>query len=179
MTRIDQDRGPVDVAYHTYVIRAEEADEPPAEAEGIPANGLIAAAPDYISVYTGLHTGDISLTLETWQDEPPLDLDAWEEVVEVSFTSTTGDAKVVDEWTDSPVPIDLNLAFAGPGEYRLRAHARGRDLGRDEDTQSADDGDTLVEHHLLQAWPASPGSELILKATDDVGAEARSMASEE
>ncbi|MCE0446635.1 hypothetical protein LT493_24490 [Streptomyces tricolor] len=43
-----------------------------------------------------------------------------------------------------------DLAAAGPGTYRLRVHARGRDQAVDLAP------DTVTEHYLLQCWPQPP-----------------------
>ncbi|MFE7841031.1 hypothetical protein ACFU53_34735 [Streptomyces sp. NPDC057474] len=46
---------------------------------------------------------------------------------------------------DEDLPV---LSFAGPGDYRLHVHARGRDTAIDLAP------DEVTEWHLIQAWPA-------------------------
>lgn len=173
MARLDQQRGTVHIAYQTYNLHADEVFDPPEDLEEVPANGLATAAPDYLRVTTGVHTGDVLLTVETWSQEPPPQLEPWDDVVELPFHSTTGDARIVDEWTDTPPAIDVNIAFAGPGQYRLRVHARGRDAGYEADVVSADAGDELVEEHLIQIWAAPAAPEMVLKTTDRLGHDIR------
>ncbi|MGW1070965.1 hypothetical protein ACWD4F_41530 [Streptomyces aureus] len=63
-------------------------------------------------------------------------------------------------------PADLpSLASQGPGPYRLRVHALGRDTAVDEST------DDVVESYLIQSWPAVHHDALLVKATDDYGAQ--------
>ncbi|MBO2447120.1 hypothetical protein J4573_08480 [Actinomadura barringtoniae] len=156
-----------DVGDGSYSIRAEDVSELPSPFED--GNGLISTAPDAATVITGLNTGDIWLTVETWDTEPPTELQDWDAVVEVPYTSTTGDAQIFEEWTDNDRPPFPNLATAGPGSYRLRAHARGRDTGRQADL--IEPNEEPVEEHLLQIWPDTERPIAILKMTDQVGAE--------
>ncbi|MEV4342725.1 hypothetical protein [Streptomyces sp. NPDC049590] len=60
-----------------------------------------------------------------------------------------------------------SLVAAGPGSYRLRVHARGRDLAVDLVP------DTITEHYLLQCWPAPPAPPSVLRTTDTYGAQVR------
>ncbi|MGA5703078.1 hypothetical protein [Peterkaempfera bronchialis] len=134
------------------------------------ANGLVAAETDGVSLLTGLDTGPVAVSVAVHPAEPHADDSAWEEVVEVSFTSTTGTA-LVASWEDGETEDLPNLASTGPGTYRLRVHARGRDAGRDQDSLPPDADP--VEHYLLQAWPAPPAPEKALLHSDRVGAEWR------
>jgi hypothetical protein len=56
-----------------------------------------------------------------------------------------------------------DLGTAGPGSYRLRVHALGRDAHYDQAV--ADSG----ERYLLLCWPAPPAPSLIIRATDRCG----------
>jgi hypothetical protein len=47
---------------------------------------------------------------------------------------------------DGELPV---LSFNGPGHYRLRVHARGRDTAVDLSP------DEITEWYLIQAWPAA------------------------
>ncbi|MFI8243407.1 hypothetical protein ACIF83_40240 [Streptomyces sp. NPDC085866] len=62
---------------------------------------------------------------------------------------------------DEELPV---LSFIGPGNYRLRIHARGRDTAID---LAPDD---VTEWYLIQAWPAPPQPEVALRQTDGHGA---------
>jgi hypothetical protein len=135
-------------------------------------NGLIAVTSGVAVVHTGTHTGRIRATADPRQAPPSLDLAAWQEVVEVSFTSTTGQVWLV-EWGGLTRPDLPNLAQAGPGSYRLRVHARGRDqaaalpVGPEEP----------LEEFLLVSWPAPPSPEHAFKHTDQFGQLIRSAGS--
>jgi hypothetical protein len=56
---------------------------------------------------------------------------------------------------------------SGPGEYRLRVHAKGRDIDPDGVAEKP------FETYLLAFWPAAFDVEIIHKATDAVGRERR------
>ncbi|MFF4675182.1 hypothetical protein ACFY1C_36465 [Streptomyces sp. NPDC001279] len=135
------------------------------------SNGLIAVAEDGAGILTGLTVGPVEVTVTTHQSEPPLEGD-WDEVVETSFTSSTGSA-LVTSWEDGGVEDLPDLAAAGPGSYRMRVHARGRDAGRVEDSLGPDDDP--VEMYLLQAWPAPAADEQVIRQTDQVGTEWRQL----
>lgn len=55
-------------------------------------NGLIAVAdePDGATILTGISIGPVDVTVQLTEGPPPLDLDSWEEIVEVSIESTSG-----------------------------------------------------------------------------------------
>ncbi|GGO98754.1 hypothetical protein GCM10012280_63630 [Wenjunlia tyrosinilytica] len=101
---------------------------------------------DRATVYTGVHTADVEVTLSLHRGEPAPDLRHWQEVVEVSLHFTTGELQLramgADLERDFPP-----LSFNGPGDYRIRVRARGRD--------TAVDGapDDIVEWYLILAWP--------------------------
>ncbi|MGV9420016.1 hypothetical protein ACWDO6_21270 [Streptomyces sp. NPDC003674] len=65
---------------------------------------------------------------------------------------------------DEELPV---LAFDGPGDYRLRLHARGRDTATDLAP------DEVTEWYLIQAWPAPPHDARVLRQTDRYGASVR------
>ncbi|MGW1727666.1 hypothetical protein ACWCQK_32720 [Streptomyces sp. NPDC002306] len=70
--------------------------------------------------------------------------------------------------TDDPADLP-SLASRGPGQYRLRVHALGRDTAVDEST------DDNVESYLIQSWPAAHQDALLVKATDAYGAQVRAQ----
>ncbi|MEU0250885.1 hypothetical protein ABZ192_42705 [Streptomyces sp. NPDC006235] len=68
-------------------------------------------------------------------------------------------------------PADLpSLASQGPGSYRLRVHARGRDRAVDQTVV-----DEVVESYLIQSWPAAHQDALLVKATDAYGSQVRAQ----
>ncbi|PKV82910.1 hypothetical protein [Streptomyces sp. TLI_146] len=133
-------------------------------------NGVAVVADDGVCLLSGMDSGDIWLGVEVWEAPPPLDLDSWDDVVETTITSTTGEltpaevnAEPDEEQVDWP-----NLAATGPGTYRLRISVRGRDAGADADYLEEDE--EPVEEHRLQAWPAPAEPDVIHQAGDRIGA---------
>jgi hypothetical protein len=126
-------------------------------------SGLLVLLPGLAAVYCGTNLGPLRITVQVRQTAPPLDLAAWEDVAEASFTAPNGQAMI--EEAGGPAHQELpNLTPAGPGAYRLRLHVRGRDQGWEEDTP-----EEPVEEHLLAIWPAPPAPEVIHKLTSQHG----------
>ncbi|MGJ5826506.1 hypothetical protein [Streptomyces ossamyceticus] len=128
-------------------------------------NGLVAATDGAIEVSTGIHTGNVRVTVELHAPRPEAAAD-WEEVAEISWRSPSGEA-LVAPLMDNPVDLP-SLASQGPGPYRLRVHARRRDAAVDQAAV-----DEVVESYLLQSWPAEHQDALLVRATDTYGAEVR------
>lgn len=130
-------------------------------------NGLASAAPsDGLALRTGTPSGDVWVTLEVCDREPEPDLGSWEHVTEVCLHSTTGDLRLVVEGATDGAPP--RLTGVGPGHYRVRCHARGRDAGLAAPALAEDE--EPVEEHLILLWPIPfPYGEATLKATDAVG----------
>lgn len=63
------------------------------------------------------------------------------------------------------------LTPQGPGTYRVRVHARGRDIAPDGVAYEP------VEDYLLIVWPTEPQPEDVHKQTDRYGAELRAQPS--
>ncbi|MFM9589947.1 hypothetical protein ACKI1J_14500 [Streptomyces scabiei] len=130
-------------------------------------NGLVSAIDGAVEVSTGIHTGNVQVTVElhALRPEPAA---GWEEIAEISWRSPSGEALVAPLMDD---PVDLpSLASQGPGSYRLRVHARGRDTAVDHTLV-----DEVVESYLLQSWPAPHQNALLVQATDAYGAQARAQ----
>lgn len=118
-----------------------------------PTTGLVSTREGEVRVETGLHTASLPLTVEIHDLEPPL-CAGWDDVAEVSVPVPAGVLLV----TDTPVPnVFPNLTPHGPGTYRIRAHANGR--------EASHQGSDTAEHHLLQIWPAPHAPDLLLHLT--------------
>ncbi|MGW8361139.1 hypothetical protein ACWGK1_11300 [Streptomyces wedmorensis] len=121
-------------------------------------NGLAAGGMDHAVAIAGISAGtavisfDLSLSrLDPDESQP------WEDVVEFGYTSTTGTAHLSacmrpDEETDDMEVYEVGLAFAGPSDYRMRLHARGRGINPDG---VQEESEPIAEHYLLQVWPAT------------------------
>lgn len=151
---------PVRVDYSTFDL----ADSGRHTAMGSrPENGLIYSASGHAVICTGIHSGWVNVTV-TARQYPPIDVDtdAWDEVVDHSVESLTGTLHVASVMAP-PAPLP-RLTPHGSGPYRVRVHARGRDL--------APDGAPSEDYPLI-TWPASPGSDDIHKSTDRHGEQLR------
>ncbi|WP_125805547.1 hypothetical protein [Actinoplanes sp. ATCC 53533] len=126
-------------------------------------NGLASVHPGGIVVFTGISSGPVRVTVDA-RDSPPstVDTEAWDDVVEVSVHAPAGRMVVSGVFSDAPeLPV---LTIAGPGDYRIRLHARGRDTAIDLGVPEP------VEDYLMIAWPAPLAPETRLKHTDTYGA---------
>jgi len=132
-------------------------------------NGLCGAlVPHQLSLITGLHTGEVGLTVEWLPEEPPIDL-AWEEVVEVSFEVPRHDLVL------SSFEIYLDVRVPATGEHRARYCAVNMDAGRQLDTTEEDD-EPGPDRYLLQLWPAPIEPERIVRQTSEIAAYWHSVA---
>ncbi|MEV3973517.1 hypothetical protein AB0K68_36215 [Streptomyces sp. NPDC050698] len=132
--------------------------------------GLVSADGGAIEVTTGIHTGEVHVTVEPHsQRSGPAP--GWEEIAEISCHSPSGEL-LVTSFTDDPADLP-SLASDGPGSYRLRVHARGRDRAVDQTTV-----DEVVESCLIQSWPAAHQDALLVQATDAYGAQVRAQQAE-
>lgn len=136
-------------------------------------NGLITAAPEGGAiVHTGIATGDVAVSVELRDEAAPPGVPSWrewEEIAEITVQAPTGQLRVWALMADAPgLPL---LTTHGAGPYRVRVHARGRDIAYDLALI-----DEIVEDYLIQVWPAPPAPELIHKQTDKCGAGLRRSA---
>ena len=130
-------------------------------------NGLISSNGALAIIFTGTEMGPVSVTAD-WRDEPPaLDIAPWDEVVEISMRFVRHPAGVFGAFDDKR---DAELIPAlPPGSYRVRVHARGRDAAYAVRHVRG----SPLEEHLIIAWPAPPGPEVLHKLTDACGVRAR------
>ncbi len=91
-----------------------------------PSNGLAIAEPGVVAVCTGIHTGSIHVEVALHDSPPPTNTAEWDEVVELSVQAPVGEMVAQGIMDDPPEALPA-LTQHGPGIYRLRIHARGRD----------------------------------------------------
>jgi len=120
--------------------------------------GLVGVEPGAALMVTGLHSGTVGFMVSVAVNAPQPELDAYEDVVEISFESRDGTASLVG-WAGE-YSRDLPSLPAGPGTYRLRYHARGMDAAA-----AAGHSDVPIDEYLVQIWPAPPSAEVTLKRT--------------
>ncbi|SDM33638.1 hypothetical protein SAMN05421874_1564 [Nonomuraea maritima] len=102
------------------------------------------------------HGRGIPFTVTVADHDPGADLDGYEEIVEIDFTSTTGEVSLLGwcmDWDDTELRR-LPALPAGPGLYRLRYHVRST-----IEEHLYTDGN----HHYLQIWPAQPSPPVVVK----------------
>ena len=128
-------------------------------------NGLISAHEFLAIIMTGTDFGKVSVSADWRETAPPLDLDSWDEVVEVSMLFDDELGCLSGSYDSDPRFPLLPL-----GRYRIRVHARGRDRAalRTDDVRI-----DPVEEHLIVAWPDSEQPEVVYKSSDNYGAQVR------
>ncbi|SNX88534.1 hypothetical protein SAMN06272735_8987 [Streptomyces sp. TLI_55] len=161
---VEWGNGLVPVEHHQFDISDE--DGPAGDGLDRGHNGLVRVTDGAITVMTGIHTGDVDVTVTLHHTEPAPDRGGWQEIVEISADSASGELMVrgIMDDLDEELPA---LSFNGPGSYRLRIHARGRDTAIDQAP------DEVTEWYLIQAWPAPAHEVTVIRQTDTYGASVR------
>jgi hypothetical protein len=142
---VGRGRGSVPVQYHQFDISDEDGPTGP----DVPRahNGLVSVVDGVIVVMTGIHTGDVDVTVTLHPAEPAPDEGDWQDIVEISAHSASGELMVRGMMDDLVEELPV-LSFDGPGTYLLRVHARGRHTAPDLAP------DQVTEWYLVQVWPA-------------------------
>ncbi|WP_263119765.1 hypothetical protein [Cellulomonas sp. RIT-PI-Y] len=105
-------------------------------------------------ILTGIVSGPVNITVQH-VDRPPVEVaDGWEDVVEVSCRAVADLVVVAGPYADDPAGAALNPP--GAASFRLRAHARHRDMQFDLTTTEPH------EEYLLITWPDSPAPARVL-----------------
>ena len=165
---------PVDVHYgfiHVFSLEDGAEDSPSAtgEFDGDPVDPMVGQAcglagariPHQLSLVTGLHTGDVPLTI-TWDEhEPELD-DAWTDAVEVSV-ELRGTALALETFEEG-----YGATVPQAGWHRARYCASGMDEGKELDTP--DEGEPAPDRYLLQLWPAPQAPEALVREGSEIAA---------
>lgn len=156
--------GRVSVAGHCFALA--ESGSPALEAAAptsFAANGLVETVPGGALIRTGTAAGSAHVRLAILQGPPDeVELDGWDEVVEVSWTATAGSASVFG--AGLAIPALEGETPPWPGAYRLRVHARDRDEGEEYE------GDLRGgEGYLLVVWAAPAAPEVVHRRSDRLG----------
>jgi len=126
-------------------------------------NGLCGATiPDKLYLTTGLHTGDVYLSVDVLNNPPSLD-QSWEEIIEVPFVMNSEEVTLFDWYGQCVCEIPLS-----PGTYRVRYCARGMEQGHEIDTILEDE--EPVDFYNLAFWPAELTPDTVLKQTSEIAA---------
>lgn len=154
------------------------------------SNGLVDPVGGGALIHTGIAEGVAAVAVEARALPPSsVDVDSWEEIVEISLVA--GDVRSTRKpeeealsrfQPDSAIhPMRIGALMAdppslpalnpsGPGTYRIRVHARGRDHNID----GVDFEPT--EEYLVMTWPNPPFAETVHKQTDRYGSGLRRSA---
>jgi hypothetical protein len=121
-------------------------------------NGLVGAGdPSGVYVNLGRRSGGSQVRVVLHDVEPHLPGPEYDDIVEVS-TTVPDDAE--PGWQSWAGESGGDLTGLGPGTYRLRVSARGRDAG------AADEfAEGPVDFYLLELWPASAAPDEIVRVT--------------
>jgi hypothetical protein len=149
----------VEVAYAQFHLQ-DRAYRPTMTVGGLA--GLVTVRPCELVLVTGRQYGPVGCTVVVAEQDPGAELDWYEDVEEVAFASPTGVVALVERGAATSRARDIDLP-AGPGAYRVRYHARRMDQAADAD------GDLVVDHYLLQIWPAPEAPRDRLKVTSVCG----------
>ncbi|WP_407341946.1 hypothetical protein [Pengzhenrongella phosphoraccumulans] len=98
------------------------------------------------------------MTIRTLDARPDVVEAGWEDVGEVSFFADGRPVFVRGPWVEHR-DLRYDLVDGGVGWYRVRAHARGRDLRFDLVAEEP------VEDYLLEAWPEDPAEPHTVQVT--------------
>jgi hypothetical protein len=129
-------------------------------------NGLVSVDDGWLHVHTRVDGGEVHVTAEVYESEPPFDLAGWEDVAEASVPAPDG-CLTLDGVTIGAPDGYPPLSPAGPGDYRVRVHARGRDVPPWQTPES------ITEFYLLQVWPSTPAPPRVLSAKSAHSADLR------
>jgi hypothetical protein len=143
-----------------YLLDAEET---PGSILPVPEDatsvGIVDTVPGAAVLWTGLHQGIVHLTVVVSPTDPGADVHGYEDVVELTYRSTTGYVTIKElggaAHTLPPLP-------GGYGDHRLRFHVRDADTAHR--TKASDDP---IDHYLLQIWRAHRTRPVIAAATSE------------
>lgn len=136
-----------------------QPDQDPVVPDPSVSDGFVATAGGGVFITAATESGEMSLTTEVHQDAPTLDTDGWEDVSEASI-QVSAEPLLICSFGFVPV-AEVPLGVGHAGTYRLRVHARNRDLVHSRG--SAVEGPD--EQHLIQLWPAPEQPAATVKQT--------------
>ena len=120
-----------------------------------------ARIPHQLALVTGLHTGDVPLTISWDEEEPSLD-EQWTDAVEVSV-ELRGTSLGLETFEDG-----YGASVPQAGWHRARYCAAEMDEGNRLDTP--DEGEQAPDRYLLQLWPAPQAPEAVVREGSEIAA---------
>ncbi|GAA2975140.1 hypothetical protein [Actinokineospora diospyrosa] len=155
--------GDLHVHYGQFYVESQPGLNITGQVRGGQVNGLCGAAePGTLFLITGLHTGEVHLTVELHDEQVPV-TDEWEEVVEVSFRPETESVHLVQWAGEASWPLPLPQV-----DYRVRYCASGMDAASDQDSRL--DDEPRFDRYLLQFWPGPPAPDVVVRETSESAA---------
>ncbi|MGW2254746.1 hypothetical protein ACWCXH_31825 [Kitasatospora sp. NPDC001660] len=135
------------------------------------STGLIVLMSAGARIYTGIDTGPVRVRASAHGERPPMpDLDdSWSDIVEASVFAPLGNLRV-DSLAHGPAPRLPNLSASGPGWYRIRVCARGRDTAFDQVCEEP------VEDYVIAVWPQGSSAPVTVRSGDRCGQSLRMFA---
>lgn len=132
------------------------------------SSGVAAQMTTGTMIYTGVNKGRVQVSVHILE-EPPIaythdlwkTLEGWDDVADISVYAPAGQLAVHQQTYgpfDSPPDLPI-LSATGPGTYRLRVHAAGRDRYYDKNEDNSE------ERYHIAVWPADPQPAIVLKST--------------
>ncbi|MET7944393.1 hypothetical protein [Streptomyces sp. NPDC005302] len=127
------------------------------------SNGLVAPMSQGALIVTGINTGFVEAAV-TAQHSAPVAAPAktWDEIVEVSVRARGGNMRLESLDLGPVADALVLLPPSASGWYRLRVHAYGRELLRDQTSMEP------VEKYLLTIWPGSETSVTVVRASERI-----------
>jgi hypothetical protein len=107
---------------------------------GTNAENRVAAAPGMLNICTARNV-DVQVRIEVFDAEPPLDVEAWDQVVEAGIALSSGQLTV-----SSPLGENALSLAVDQGQYCSRVFFGGLHT-------LSDDGLLGQDHYLVQLWP--------------------------
>lgn len=121
-------------------------------------NGLVALGSSGGIILTGQTDGPVRVTVELYSQMPAVMLADWDDVVETTQHTDSGQVSVCVTITGDDAPDLPPLRTEPDSWFGLRVHARGRSTGRQYVVAPLD----VVETYLVQMWPVDgPTAEVI------------------
>jgi len=151
----------IEVDFHQFTIGHDEGPVDHPKVSRVELVWAITATSARVS--TGIASGPVRVTCRALDEAPLVLEDGWEDVMELSLETTPDWAlSAAGNWGGDEELVD-RIDVHGPGTYRLRVHARGRDINYDGAVEEP------VEDYLVLGWPAPAAPTRVLKATSKVG----------
>jgi hypothetical protein len=149
--------GPVWLSYGQIHVQSSDESAELGQLFAGQQNGLCGAAvAGTLCLMTGLHTGEVDFAAELYEAAPPID-ESWEDIVEASYRPDRAPT-LMGLMGEVSCTLDLELV-----DYRVRYC--GRDMDAGDQASPPMDGEPLVDHYLLQFWPAPPAPDRVVKQT--------------